>query len=537
MLRIPQLKLDLSAGEAELWQAAAKALRLPKQQIQQLKIVKRSVDARKKERVQLVYTVDVALCCSEAQVLQRLKKTQIGPSPKAQYRLPLVAAPAEALRPVVVGLGPAGFLAALVLAEAGCPPLVIERGQRVEERQRAVARFWQGGPLDVESNVQFGEGGAGTFSDGKLTTNTKDIRNQKVLAELVEAGAPAEILYQAKPHIGTDLLRQVVQHLRQKILRLGGEICFGTKLVELHWEKAGGKKQLAAMTVQGPQGRRQLAAEQLILAIGHSARDTMTWLHEAGLPMAPKPFSLGVRVEHLQRELDQWQYGAFAGHPALGAADYKLACHLPNGRSVYTFCMCPGGQVVAAASEAGGIVTNGMSHWRRDGENANSAVLVGVGPADFGDDHPLAGMWLQRRIEQAAFRLAGETYLAPCQRLGDFLQNRPSQQFGKVLPSYLPGVTLGQVGSCLPDFVVESLRQGFLALEQKLPGFAQADALLTGPETRSSSPVRLLRDETYQSWPGLYPCGEGAGYAGGIVSAAADGIRCAEAVLQQLAGH
>ena len=400
-------------------------------------------------------------------------------------------------------------------------------------RVRAVDAFIRDGVLDPDSNIQFGEGGAGTFSDGKLTTNTHDPRCRAVLAMLVGAGAAEEILWQARPHIGTDHLTGVVRNLREEIESLGGEVRFGTRLSDLILDA---DYDLRGVVMQSVRGRDELAAEALILATGHSARDVFNLLHVRGACLAQKPFSIGVRIEHDQRMVDRAQYGSAAGHPALGAADYKLSCHLPSGRGVYTFCMCPGGWVVAAASEAGGVVTNGMSRFARDGANANAGLLVSVLPTDFEDDHPLAGVRFQRRWEHAAFELGGRDFRAPAQLMGDFLQGVASSAAGAVQPTYPLGVHYADLALCLPEFAVASLREAVPVLDRRMRGFAAADALLTGVETRSSSPVRVLRDATMQSnLRGVYPCGEGAGHAGGIMSAAVDGMRCAEAVLARYA--
>ncbi len=527
MILVRRLRLEPGEDVSALAGKAAKKLRLHPAEIKELRLIKRSLDARKKNDIHYICSAAVSAGGAESRIIERAKSADVCSFDEPDYAIPR-AVPGG--RPVVVGFGPAGMFAALVLSLAGARPIVIERGRDAVSRKAAVDAFHAGGALDSECNVQFGEGGAGTFSDGKLNTGTHDRRMSWMLRQFYEHGAPESVMYDAKPHIGTDILIDVVQRIRADVIAHGGEVRFSTRMDALVIKDG----RLCGIEVTDASGRHALPCSQLILAIGHSARDTFETLHAQGVPMEPKAFSMGVRIEHRQADIDRAQYGAARG--ALPAADYSLNVHLPDGTSAYTFCMCPGGQVFAAASEPCGVVTNGMSYSRRDGENANSALLVTLHPEDFPDKSTLGGMYWQREIERAAYSYGGGNYLAPAQLAGDFLAHRPSTGPASVIPTYAPGVVWGDLHEVLPERISRVLENALPELGKKLAGFDAHDAVMTAPETRSSSPVRILRDERQQSRvSGLYPCGEGAGYAGGISSAAVDGMRCAEAVLRDMA--
>ncbi|HEY9421288.1 MAG TPA: NAD(P)/FAD-dependent oxidoreductase [Thermoanaerobaculia bacterium] len=527
MLRLKELRLPLEHTDEQLKAAVLRELGIEPQELVGYSVFRRGFDARKRGAIDLVYHLDVETT-RESEILRSLRgASHVEPKPDTSYRFVTQAPENLASRPVVIGMGPCGIFAGLLLAEMGFRPIILERGKEVRERTVDTFGLWRKRILDPESNVQFGEGGAGTFSDGKLYSQIKDPRHlgRKVLTEFVEAGAPAEILYVNKPHIGTFRLVKMVENMRAKIRSLGGEIRFQSRVEDLVVEQG---KVRGVILADG----QRLESDHVVLAVGHSARDTFEMLHRRGVYIEAKPFSIGFRIEHPQPLIDRCRFGPQAGHPMLGAADYKLVHHCRNGRSVYSFCMCPGGTVVAAASEPGRVVTNGMSQYSRDERNANSGIVVGITPEDY-PGGPLAGIDFQRRWEERAFELGGGSYDAPGQLVGDFLAGRPSKEFGVVLPSYRPGVRLGDLSSSLPDYAIEAIREAIPAFDRKIKGFAMKDAVLTGVETRTSSPIRIKRkDDDFQSLntEGLYPAGEGAGYAGGILSAAVDGIRVAEAV-------
>ena len=529
-IRVSSLTLPLDHSDSDLRDGVAERLGLEPAQIESIEVFRRSADARQRRSVKLVYTVDVSLDDAE-KVLERLQSDSgASRTPDVTYHYVAKATRPPEPRPVVIGLGPCGLFAGLVLAQMGLRPLILERGKKVRERTKDTFGFWRQGRLDPESNVQFGEGGAGTFSDGKLYSRVRDKQNygRKVLTEFVEAGAPPEILYEGRPHIGTYRLVPMLERMRAKIEGLGGEIHFQSRVDDFILE--GGSLRGIRLA-----SGEELRADHVVLALGHSARDTFRVLYERGVETVAKPFSIGFRVEHPQSMVDQCRYGRFAGHPLLGAADYRLTHHCRSadleGRTVYSFCMCPGGLVVASASEEGGVVTNGMSQYDRGERNANAGLVVDLSPEDLAGG-VFAGMDLQRDLEQRAFAAAGGNYEAPGQLIGDFLAQRPSTSLGGVLPSYQPGVHLTELDSCLPDFALAAIREAIPAFDRKIPGFAREDAVLTGVETRTSSPIRLPRASDLQSVNvrGLFPAGEGAGYAGGILSAGIDGIRVAEAV-------
>lgn len=534
MLRITELKLPLDHSDDELRAAIVQRLGIDDAQLLGFTLFKRSYDARKKNSELLfIYTIDLQTS-NEAELLRRFADdSKVGVAPDVSYKFVGQAPATLQERPIVVGFGPCGIFAGLLLAQMGFKPIVLERGKEVRQRTKDTWGLWRKSVLNPESNVQFGEGGAGTFSDGKLYSQIKDPQHhgRKVLEEFVKAGAPEEILYINKPHIGTFRLTSMVEKMREEIITLGGEVRFEQKVTDLLVDG----EQLTGVVLQSGE---QLHSRHVVLALGHSARDTFRMLHAKGVFMEAKPFSVGFRIEHPQSLIDKARLGKYAGHPKLGAADYKLVHHAKNGRSVYSFCMCPGGTVVAATSEPGRVVTNGMSQYSRNERNANSGIVVGIDPERDYPGGPLAGIELQERLEAHAYVMGGSNYQAPAQLVGDFVAGRPSTALGSVEPSYKPGVTLGDLAPSLPDFAIEAIREALPAFDRQIKGYNLHDAVLTGIETRTSSPLRITRDASFQSLnlKGLFPAGEGAGYAGGILSAGVDGIRIAEAVARDILG-
>ena len=534
MIRITELRLPIDHAPEALEAEILKKLAIAPKDLVQFEVFKRSYDARKNSALTFIYTIDASVQDEAGILKQHAHDPHVRPSPDTSYHFVVQQSHNQSskspLRPVVIGFGPCGIFAALLLAQMGFKPIVLERGKAVRERTQDTWGLWRKKILNPESNVQFGEGGAGTFSDGKLWSQVKDPKfyGRKVLHEFVKAGAPEEILYVSKPHIGTFRLVGMVEKIRQEIIDLGGEVRFGQKVVGFdidHHELKGLKLESG----------EYLQANHVVLALGHSARDTFQELFDAGVYMEAKPFSVGFRIEHPQSVIDRARLGPHAGHPLIGAADYKLVHHAKNGRSVYSFCMCPGGTVVAATSEPNRVVTNGMSQYSRNERNANAGIVVGIDPSDY-PGGPLAGIDFQRELESRAYTLGGSTYEAPGQLVGDFLKGKPSTEFGSVIPSYKPGVHLTDLATSLPSYAIEAIREAIPAFEKKIKGFAMADAVLTGVETRTSSPLQIKRGLNYQSinTKGLYPAGEGAGYAGGIMSAGIDGIKVAEAIALDL---
>lgn len=528
-IRINNIILDIEEDISLLAEKASKKLRLSKSQLNSIKILREAVDARKKDVIKFNYTLEVTTE-NEVKLVERLNDKDLKlENEKYTDEVPFGTRKMKH-RPIVVGMGPAGMFAGLLMARKGYKPIIIERGQKVEDRTVSVNNFWNTGYLNKESNVQFGEGGAGTFSDGKLTTRIKDNRCDYVLEAFVKAGAPEEILYSGKPHVGTDILKTVVKNIREEIIALGGQVRFNSRLDDIIIKNGN----IQEIDVNG----EKLPCETLVLAIGHSSRDTYEMLSKKDLNITAKPFAIGVRIEHLQSLIDENQYGKFAGHERLKAADYRLSYSSEKlNRSIYSFCMCPGGEVVAAASEENRLVTNGMSYYKRDKANANSALVVTVEPKDFGSNSILSGMEFQRHYEALAYNLGGGNYLAPVQLVGDFLKDRTSRKIGRIIPSYKPGYEFKDLSKCLPGYVANALKEGLINFDKKIKGYAAEDAVMTGIETRTSAPIRIQRNENLQSSKvfGLYPAGEGAGYAGGIISAAVDGLRIAENIMKEWA--
>ena len=534
MIRLTEIKLPLNHAPEELTTAITTKLKISAEKMASFVMFKRGYDARNKRNIQLIYTLDITLTDSDLTndlLVQFESDNHVKATPDTSYKY--VGAAPEHLteRPVVIGFGPCGLLAALTLAQMGFKPIIIERGNEVRQRTKDTFGFWRQRKLNTESNVQFGEGGAGTFSDGKLYSQVKDPNHygRKVMTEFVKAGAPDEILFVSKPHIGTYKLVTMVEKMRAEIIALGGEVRFATRVDDLHITDS----KVTGVTLNTGE---TLKTNHVVLAVGHSARDTFQMIYDKGVYVEAKPFSIGFRIEHKQSTIDQARFGDNAGNEILGAADYKLVHHCKNGRSVYSFCMCPGGTVVAAASEEGRVVTNGMSQYSRNERNANSAIVVGIDPEQDYPNHPLAGIELQRQLETLAFELGGKDYSAPAQTIGDFLKGKPNSELGDVKPSYTPGITLTDLSKALPDFAVDAIREAIPAFNKKIQGFSSDDGLLTGVETRTSSPISIKRNKEFQSinTEGLFPAGEGAGYAGGILSAGIDGIKVAEAVAKSM---
>ena len=534
MIRLTEIKLPLNHAPEDLTTAITTKLKISAEQMASFVMFKRGYDARNKRNIQLIYTLDITLTDSDLTndlLVQFESDNHVKATPDTSYKYVGEAPENLTERPVVIGFGPCGLLAGLTLAQMGFKPIIIERGNEVRQRTKDTFGFWRQRKLNTESNVQFGEGGAGTFSDGKLYSQVKDPNHygRKVMTEFVKAGAPDEILFVSKPHIGTYKLVTMVEKMRAEIIELGGEVRFATRVDDLHITDS----KVTGVTLNSGE---TLKTNHVILAVGHSARDTFEMIHDKGVYVEAKPFSIGFRIEHKQSTIDQARFGDNAGNEILGAADYKLVHHCKNGRSVYSFCMCPGGTVVAAASEEGRVVTNGMSQYSRNERNANSAIVVGIDPKRDYPNHPLAGIDLQRQLETLAFELGGKNYNAPAQTIGDFLKGKPDSELGDVNPSYTPGITLTDLSKALPDFAVDAIREAIPAFNKKIQGFSSDDGLLTGVETRTSSPISIKRNKDFQSinTKGLFPAGEGAGYAGGILSAGIDGIKVAEAVAKSM---
>ncbi|WP_298842057.1 NAD(P)/FAD-dependent oxidoreductase [Clostridium sp.] len=526
MIRVNNITLNIDEPIDELKTKVAKIMRVSQSEIKEFKIAKESIDARKKNNIKFNYAVDITMD-NEMNVVSRANNKDVKLEEDKYTAEFEFGTKKMNHRPVIVGMGPAGMFAGILMAQKGYNPLIIERGEKVENRTKTINKFWTRAVLNTESNVQFGEGGAGTFSDGKLTTRIKDTRCDYILEEFVKAGAPEEITYIGKPHIGTDVLKEVVKNIRETIIKLGGEVRFNSKLEDISIKNG----KLQSIIVNG----EEIPCDNLILAPGHSSRDTYEMLHKNGVSMSSKPFAMGVRIEHPQDMINENQYGKYASHPRLKAADYKLTYKSNKlDRAVYSFCMCPGGEVVSAASEKGKLVINGMSEYNRDKKNANSAIVVSVGPKDFASDNPLAGIEFQRHYEELAYKIGGENYNAPVQLVGDFLKGNVSDKIGSIKPSYTPGYKFANLTNCLPSYVTDAIKEALPKFEYKINGFSRNDAILTGIETRTSAPVRIDRNEEFQSisLEGLYPAGEGAGYAGGIISAAVDGLKIAESIMK-----